>query len=174
MEGGIIGYVGKADEGYEPFYFDGQGGYLSAADVEISDEMFIVTKETASEYIRLKEQERQFQTDGRTDDGQETGPNGHTEDHGETSSDLTADGQAMDVGHPQPNGTTRLEWTGEIPYQKWMTFYTKVLAAAVGTGGLTLRLNVEIAPEGGVSQQRVEDMKRALRELSLPEDVRLS
>ncbi len=174
VEGGIIGYVGKADEGYEPFYFDGQGGYLSAADVEISDEMFIVTKETASEYIRLKEQERQFQTDGRTDDGQETGPNGHTEDHGETSSDLTADGQAMDVGHPQPNGATRLEWTGEIPYQKWMTFYTKVLAAAVGTGGLTLRLNVEIAPEGGVSQQRVEDMKRALRELSLPEDVRLS
>ncbi len=55
-----------------------------------------------------------------------------------------------------------------------MTFYTKVLAGAVSTGGLTLRLNIEIAPEGGVSQQRVEDMKRALRELSLPEDVRVS
>jgi len=53
VEGGLLGYVGKspADE-YEPFFF---GGSLSAQDVEISDEMYIITRETAENYTNLRE-----------------------------------------------------------------------------------------------------------------------
>ena len=37
--------------------------------------------------------------------------------------------------------------------------------------GLKIGLNVEIAPEGGVSIQKVDEIKVALRELGLPDDV---
>jgi hypothetical protein len=46
---GIFGYVGKTGDGYTPFYFATD---LPAYDVEISDDMFIITKETAEEYLR--------------------------------------------------------------------------------------------------------------------------
>ena len=53
VEGGLLGYVGKSPTGeYEPFMF---GGSLNAQDVEISDDMFIVTRETAESYKKLKE-----------------------------------------------------------------------------------------------------------------------
>jgi hypothetical protein len=32
-------------------------------------------------------------------------------------------------------------------------------------------LNVEIAPEGGVSNQKVDEIKVALRELGLPDNI---
>ena len=53
VEGGLLGYVGKSRTGeYEPFRF---GGSLNAQDVEISDEMYIVTRETAESYKKFKE-----------------------------------------------------------------------------------------------------------------------
>jgi hypothetical protein len=45
----------------------------------------------------------------------------------------------------------------------WRTYATQ--------SGLKIGLNVEIAPEGGVSIQKVDEIKVALRELGLPDDV---
>lgn len=64
-----------------------------------------------------------------------------------------------------------LRWTGEIPPQKWMNFYTKVLSKFVSGQGLKLTLSVEVAPEGGISPQKVEETKIALQELGLADDV---
>jgi len=58
-------------------------------------------------------------------------------------------------------------WFGEIAAQKWMQFYTKVLARFVGNGGLRLEVKVSISPEGGVSRQQADEIKSALRELGL-------
>jgi hypothetical protein len=52
-----------------------------------------------------------------------------------------------------------------------MNFYTKVLSRFAVGGGLTLRVQVEAAPPGGVSEQKVEETRAALRELGLGDQV---
>ena len=52
-----------------------------------------------------------------------------------------------------------------------MNFYTKVLSKFASGKGLTLTVTVEAAPEGGVSNQKIEETKVALRELGLDDDV---
>jgi hypothetical protein len=64
-----------------------------------------------------------------------------------------------------------LAWTGEVPPQKWMNFYTKVLSKFATTKGLKLKLSVEVAPESGISKQKLEETKAALRELGLCDDL---
>ena len=60
----------------------------------------------------------------------------------------------------------------KIPPQKWMNFYTKVLSKFAATTGLKLTLRVEVAPTDGVSPQKVEETKVALRELGLNDRLR--
>jgi hypothetical protein len=64
-------------------------------------------------------------------------------------------------------------WQGGVPPQKWMNFYTKVLSKFATQTGLMLTLKVEITPEGGVSKQKVDEIKVALRELGLSDDISL-
>ena len=63
------------------------------------------------------------------------------------------------------------EKIGEDFPQKWMNFYTKVLSKFAMQSGLKIELNVEIAPDGGVSGQKVDEIRVALRELGLKDDV---
>ena len=65
----------------------------------------------------------------------------------------------------------RLVWSGDVPPQKWMNFYTKVLSKFSSGRGLKLTVKVEASPEGGVSKQKAEETKNALRELGLNEDL---
>jgi hypothetical protein len=67
----------------------------------------------------------------------------------------------------------RVTWQGDVPPQKWMNFYTKVLSKFAIQTGLKLALKVEIPPDGGVSNQKVNEIKVALRELGLSDDVTL-
>jgi len=73
---------------------------------------------------------------------------------------------------PRPPATPgALKWTGEIPAQKWMNFYTKVLSKFAGAQGLKLTLSIEVSPEGGISTQRIEETRMALQELGLTSDL---
>jgi len=65
-----------------------------------------------------------------------------------------------------------IAWTGEVPHQKWMKFYTGVLTKFASGKGLKLKISVEVQPEGGISKQRLEETKSALRELGLSDDIR--
>jgi hypothetical protein len=53
-----------------------------------------------------------------------------------------------------------------------MNFYTKVLSRFAGSKGLKITINVEVSPEGGVSKQKLEETKVALRELGLNDEVK--
>lgn len=64
-----------------------------------------------------------------------------------------------------------MAWTGEVPPQKWMKFYTAVLSKFAAGKGLKLKLTVEVAPEGGISKQKLEETKAALRELGMTDDL---
>jgi hypothetical protein len=66
------------------------------------------------------------------------------------------------------SGSARsLRWNGEIPPQKWMNFYARVLSKFATGNGLRVTVTVDIAPDGGVSEQKVEETRSALRELGL-------
>ena len=72
---------------------------------------------------------------------------------------------------PPPQGEKTLRWSGEIPTQKWMNFYTKVLTKLVTAGGLKVSVSIDSKPEGGVSERQVEDVKTSLRGLGLNDSV---
>lgn len=52
-----------------------------------------------------------------------------------------------------------------------MNFYTKVLTRFASSPGLKLTVKVEATPESGMSKQKIEKTKSALRELGLSDDV---
>ena len=219
VEGGLLGYVGKSPTGeYEPFHF---GGSLNAQDVELSDEMYIVTRETAETYENLKEKPRAltllvvspvgtliqpgkkqaFVVKGLDQHGQDiaTGQvewkaSGGTVDKdgvfaagqdegnfvvaasagpvkGSATVTVAKIGSMPPLALKPPIAQGGLRWSGEIPPQKWMNFYTKVLSKFASGQGLKLTLSVEVAPEGGISPQKVEETRVALQELGLTSDL---
>jgi hypothetical protein len=60
-----------------------------------------------------------------------------------------------------------LSWQGEVPPQKWMNFYTKVLARFAASKGLRLTVRFDLAADGAIAQQKIEETKQSLRELGL-------
>ncbi len=212
---GILAYVGRKPDGhYEPFIFEKE---LAAADVEISEDMFVIRAEEAKKHIeppRLAKllivppraaiepgQKALFRVQGLDQFGRNM-------DVAKEAVIWTAGGGAMAAGNftagalegifsaqaqvgdlvavteitvskagalplmkaaaPKQMG---FHWTGEVPPQKWMNFYTKVLSRHVTDGGLKLTVSVEVNPDGGVSQQRLEEARAALRELGLSDDI---
>src|SRR4051794_4560453 len=49
---------------------------------------------------------------------------------------------------------SKITWSGEIPSQKWMNFYTKVLSKFAAGTGLKLTLKVEISSDAGIPTQK--------------------
>ena len=153
---GQLAYVGKTTSGaYKPFEFNKA---LMMADVEFSDDMFVITKETAEAFLK-----------GRaTPSVPAPSP---------TAPGIGASGSVQPTlpiappPVPSPTSASGLTWTGEIPPQKWMNFYTKVLAKFASARGLKLTVKVEATPEGGVSKQKLDETKSALRELGLHDKV---
>ena len=155
---GELAYVGKtAAGGYKPFHFNTG---LAASEVEIVDEMFIITKETADAYLKKREMtEPKPERDQPTAEGKPSTPNEPTP---EIPQPVT----------PISETFASLKWSGVVPAQKWMNFYTKVLSRFVTGSGLKLTVGVEVTPEGGVSKQKVDEARSALRELGLDDDVK--
>jgi len=219
VQGGVLAYVGKSSTGdYQPFFY---GCTLNAQDVEISDDMYIIPRDTAESYKKLREKppvpasllispvmaqirpgrKQAFVVTGLDQYGQPI-PSGAvvwkatggtidnegvlTAGQDEGSFSVTATANALKaistviVGEqplppppplkpPAQPGTLR--WTGDVPPQKWMNFYTKVLSKFATGKGLRLTLSVEVSPEGGISAQKIEETKVALQELGLKSDV---
>lgn len=151
---GLLAYVGKTPSGeYKPFAFNQA---LMTADVEFSDDMFIITKENAEAYIK-----------SRTVSGS---PSSLPPPEPEPTP-AEENPKPAAPAKPAANSLTSLTWTGEVPPQKWMNFYTKVLSKFAAGRGLKLTVKAEVSPDGGLSKQKLEETKSALRELGLNDDV---
>ena len=74
---------------------------------------------------------------------------------------------------PSSSVPTHLSWSGEIPTQKWMNFYSRVLSRFAADPGLSLTLKVEFSADGEVSEQKLQETKVALQELGLDDDVQI-
>lgn len=166
VSSGIIAYVGKLPNGeYQPFVF---GTTLPASDVEISDEVFIITKETAEAYQRAKA--ATAQNIESADTGEPLSQSRNTDSQKLTTpKDRTASTQPEPP--PVTSTVTKLAWLGDIPPQKWTTFYTKVLTKFATGKGLTLTLSLNVSSEDGISAQKIEETKAALLELGLNDKI---
>lgn len=66
---------------------------------------------------------------------------------------------------------TKISWKGNVPYLKWMTFYTKVFTKYHEEDSLKISVNFEIEPRDGVVQSQVDELRAALKELGLEDKV---
>lgn len=163
LDGGAIAYVGKKDGAYEPFVYKRS---LSASDVEIADDMYLIIRERAEEYVAS------LATPSTAAGPSTPTPVSPAPPTGSGTSGGSATDTSPTGGTPQPpSGVNGFRWTGEVSSQKWMNFYTKVLSRFATGGGLRLTVTVDVDPPGGLTTSKVEETKVALRELGLSEDL---
>lgn len=162
VSGGQFAYVIKSGGGYEPFRFQ-QG--LMAGEVEIADDVFILKKELAEKYLESLKSPSPTPVETTEIDGPPRSPSAEAV----VSSDHNSEASA-DVPPLFKQTVSRIFWSGEIPSQKWSLFYQKVLLKYHGPD-LKVSVKFETAPEDGISMQKFEETKSALRELGLSDDV---
>jgi hypothetical protein len=167
VEHSLLAYVGKTLLGtYQPFVF---GQSLDVAEVEFSDDMFVITAETAKAYLAT--QKSPEPTAITNAGGQPVIPPQPTTTGSPTGLSASG-GDKQSEPSPASLNASKITWNGDVPPQRWMNFYTKILSRFAGTTGLKLAVQVEVAPPDGVSKQTVEDTQNALRELGLSDDIK--
>ena len=177
---GQIAYVGKNGQTYEPMHYNTETG---SGDIEFSDDMFIITRETAEKYLAARVAadlveiaiESQDEANGKpTVIREETGPYiGMVGEVTSTQTTAVVSTQTPVAENVQDEMVHHLAWSGEIPHRKWMNFYSKVLTRFINDGGVKLTLQMEMSPEKGISRQKIDEARIALRELGLNEDLLL-
>jgi hypothetical protein len=81
----------------------------------------------------------------------------------------------MKEGVPGPGqgptmvGKSVVRWSGTVPPQKWMNFYTKVLSKHVANPELRLTVTFEVPVDEEEASAREQEARAALRELGLEE-----
>ena len=146
-------------------------------EIEIADDVFIITKDHAEAYLAAKAASAQPETTMKPDQGPVSPADGSTAPQPPIPTPVSG-GQGQIPGLAGTKAQTTLtseiagfEWTGEIAPQKWMNFYTKVLSRFATNGGMRLTLKVEVLPPGGMAASKAEETKVALRELGMVESV---
>jgi hypothetical protein len=169
VQNSYLAYVGKTATGeYDPFIYNAP---LNASDVEISDDVYVVTRETAEAYKTAETAPVEAGDQPINDMRRSSEP-----ERTATPADAIS-GSVVEVpvspGKGATPGTrvTQLMWTGEVPWQKWSNFYTKVLSKFAAGARLKIRIGVEVSQKEGISEQKVEETKGALRELGLDDKV---
>jgi hypothetical protein len=187
VESGLLAYVSKTESGgYDPFVF---GKSLATTEIEIADDVYVIRREDAEAYLaKLAVRADQSDVVGREvpDDDQTPGDATTQATGGGCSSSVSLQEGSYPVtklgtaaqavsdalsDYPTPQTVSGFCWSGDITPQKWMNFYTKVLARFATSGGLRLTLSVEVAPTGGVLRQHVQETRLALRELGMDEEI---
>jgi hypothetical protein len=95
---------------------------------------------------------------------------------GEPGRQSTVSTVSDDTDEPLPETTVHtLRWSGEVSWQKWQNFYMKVVSKFANQSGQTVTLTVkfEVNQEAGMSQQQIDEVRLALRELGLTDEVRV-
>ncbi len=75
------------------------------------------------------------------------------------------------IGEPQARNITQIGWRGNVTGPKWMNFYMKVLSRFASDHRMEIGLHVTIARPEGISPQKIDEMKMALRDLGLSDEL---
>jgi hypothetical protein len=171
VQNGQLAYVGRGPTGkYHPFHFERS---LSHSDVEISDEMFIVNRETAEAYRKQQAELASGTTTGIPTAGAPGGMTlaGSSQPVASPLGTVSPAAKQDTGGILKTDKVSRITWLGELSAQKWMNFYTRVLAKFVTGSSLKLTVKIEVVQEDGFSQQKLDETRSALRELGLNDKV---
>lgn len=161
---GVFAYVGKTPSGeYKPFWF---GETIMTTDIELSDDVFLISKESAEAYLKIRSDPPQALPEPLL-----RVPTISHHPHARVETPRPPSLPSSDG--PECENPPSMTWTGEITAKKWMNFYMKVLSRFASDRGLKLTVRFEVTQEGGISKQKVDETKAALRELGLNDDVSL-
>lgn len=168
-----LAYVGKSGDVYQPFEF-GPDSRLQTAEIEWSDETFIIPAEVAEAYLRSSQVKSEnpitapktVEVEDRDDEIKYFEPNTSQAGALEALEKFEEDSNSNPVALVH-----QLSWQGGLPSQKWMNFYTKVLTRHSKNGEMKLTVKVELNATTGLSPQQIEEMKSALRELGLNDQI---
>ncbi|MGH8652206.1 MAG: hypothetical protein ACREYE_08530 [Gammaproteobacteria bacterium] len=162
LDGSIIAYVGKKGDGtYEPFVYKRS---MLAGEIEIADDVYIITKEIAEKYLASE------QATTASAPGSPTAVGLFLTSTVDVVKDDTLAPSLTDVVMQDVIG---FSWTGLVPLQKWTNFYSKILAKFAATPGVSVHISVDVTPGVGVPMTKIEEVKVALRELGLSEDIKI-
>ncbi|HEX6101251.1 MAG TPA: DUF499 domain-containing protein [Thermoanaerobaculia bacterium] len=158
LDAGVIAYVSKRRDGdYEPFVYKRS---LLAAEVEFSDEVFLITREMAENYLASKSSPSGVSVSPAVAVPPPSNPTPTVPLDTPAETERTTDSQVVGFG-----------WAGIVPHQKWTNFYTRVLSRFVGGGNVTIHVSVDVRPETGVAMSKLDEVRIALRELGLDEKI---
>lgn len=163
VSSGHFAYVAKTDGGYDPFIFNES---ITREQIEIAEDVFILKKEDAEIY---KERGHVEPPPPPGDPDGEPGVGGAGGGGTGTGEGDSGGGGTLFPPTTAPEVVPRVRWSGEIPYNKFSTFY-KVLMKLAGSG-LKIAVSFETTSPDGVSRQNAEDTRIALRELGLSDDI---
>lgn len=160
LDAGAIAYVGKTSSGYEPFVFKKS---MLPSEVELADDIYLITKDAAEKYIAAQSQPQAPKAEVTPFGGSTEPP------------DVIKDGPSTGTPEiPGPAGDAAgFTWAALVPYQKWTNLYTKVLSKFASSGALTIHVSVDVRPKDGISKAKIDEVKVALRELGLDENVKI-
>jgi len=74
-------------------------------------------------------------------------------------------------GGTQPKGQSSIKWSGTVPPQKWMNFYTKVVGRFANTPGLRISVSFSVPSGEDQSRAKLDETRAALKELGLDDSV---
>lgn len=171
VSNGQIAYAGKHGDGhFEPFVFEQS---LNADDVEISEDVCILTREAAVAYrekIKAAAAGGGSATPAPTatpQGGSATSPAPTAKAAVVTSTPTTPDSGDDVTPDGQGDFFKRMTWTGDVPPNLWMNFYTKILSKHATDKGLKLKVTFESTPTAGISKEKIEETRTALKEMGL-------
>lgn len=68
-------------------------------------------------------------------------------------------------------GKSLVKWEGDVPPQKWMNFYTKVLTRFASNPDLKLRVTFQASVEADQLDSKTSETRAGLKELGLSDDI---
>ena len=154
VERGLFGYAAKTGAAYVSVSFSEQ---LASGEVEFSDDLVLLTSDLAQQVKAAKPS-----INAPAPSAEATRP--------QPAANATG---TVTERPPLPAGekVAGIAWEGEIPWQKWTTFYHRVLSD-LAKSDLELTVRFESHPRDGLLKDRVEAVRTALRELGLPINVK--
>lgn len=176
--GGLLAYIGKLNGGYEPFAYNSA---LNISEIEISEDAYIITRETAEEYLKQKEavqRSGESQSDNNANQSElEQNANfdrGKDEKLAESKKNAANDiATAQSTTGDSAQSIKNLTWEGDLSLNDWNRFYSKVLNKLGTSKNIRATVKIETDFTDGVSANRVEEVKSGLRELNLSDDLDL-
>lgn len=164
LDAGLFAYVGKSASGaYEPFIYRRS---LAGNDVEISEDVFLISRDAAEAYLKAQEP-------GASPEPTTAGTPGSAAAGTDSIAPVppATTGATTTTTEATAGTLPGFRWSGVLPAQKWMNFYTKVLSRFATGDGMKLTVTIDIAPTGGVPKSKVDETKVALMELGLSDHI---